>query len=82
MEKEENVEQKPEAKVRFCRMSSNNQITVPKSVRNEFGIDNLSGDDTALIEVKFLRVVEPTEEEANKEKGKEEYPEKREDKEE
>ena len=43
----------------FCKVSSNNQLTVPKQIRKSFGIDE--NKNSALLEVKFIRVVKPSE---------------------
>lgn len=42
----------------FCKMHSNNQMTVPKTIRTHFGIDNLK-EETVTLEVKFIRVLQP-----------------------
>jgi len=49
-----------EPKTEFCKMNANNQITVPKPIREHFDIDNIEGEQTVLLEVKFMRVVRPT----------------------
>jgi len=47
--------------VEFCKMNDNNQITVPKSIRDKFEIGNLKDEQTVLLEVDFIRVIKPTE---------------------
>jgi len=46
----------------FCKMNANNQITVPKIVRDKFGIEDLEDGQTIMLEVKFIKVIKPTEE--------------------
>ena len=51
-----------ESQTGFCKMHSNNQITIPKTMRRHFGIDNLKGEETVTLEVKVIRVLQLTEE--------------------
>jgi len=52
----------PEPKTEFCKMNSNNQITVPKPIRDSFKVGEIKEDQTVLWEVKFIRVLQPTQE--------------------
>ena len=52
----------PEPRTEFCKMNSNNQITVPQKVREAFIGKELEGDQTVLWEVKFIRALQPTQE--------------------
>lgn len=51
-----------ESKNEFCKMNANNQITVPKNVREHFGVHELTDDETVMFEVKFVRRIKPSDE--------------------
>lgn len=47
----------------FCRMGTDNKLTVPIKIRKSLGINKLKKNETIILEVNFIKAVRPTPEE-------------------